>query len=159
MFSINGNKLCLIESVEQLLGFWKFFQEGLESLNDTIGTREKVTSDSFFKLLIHVISKNPGFGIIGVLTSKNDKPLGFGVAFNDTDIGLTKSAVVYAVYSNKRCPTTVKELQDIAETWARENGFHKLHACSRRLNGSVMRLFEKKWGFHRTAIIFEKDLT
>lgn len=137
---------------------WDFFREGLASLNDPHGARGDLTELQFFQILLYAIAKHPRQGGVGLLTSKNGKPLGYGIMLEDTEPFCKRSAVVYAVYSNGKCATTTEELLENAERWARTEGFVELHACSRRINGAAIRLFEKKWKFKRICLVFRKEV-
>lgn len=143
---------------QQVLDNWAFFLEGLVELNNPQGARGDVHSEAFLKIALTIVDKGLDFGLVAMLTSVNGKPLGFGMAYDNTEPFCQRSAIVYAVYSNKKCPSTTKELLYHAEIWATNNGFKNLHACSRRFSGAGFRLFESIWGFRRVCIVFNKDL-
>lgn len=154
-----GNRVVDIETIEDLAAKWPFLSDGLVELNASCGNgRSAVTPEAFFKMLLNILAKNPGFGRIAMLVNQNGKPLAFGVMFDNTEPFCKRSALVYAVYSNGKCPTAVQELRLEAETWARREGFKEIHAVSRRINGATFRIFEKMWGFRRTAVVFKKEL-
>lgn len=155
---ITGNKFFWLANLQDAQKWWPFLFEGLNSLNDPHGARGDMEPLQFFQMVLHAISCHPTNGGVGVLTSKNDKPLGYGIILNNTEPYCRKSAVVYAVYSNGKCPTTTVELLTNAESWARSQGYCDLQACSRRINGAAIRLFEKKWGFRRACLVFRKEL-
>jgi len=154
----NGNKFVILRSLEEVLANWAFFLEGLEVLNNPQGARGDVSPDAFLKLVLNVVAEGTSFGIVALLTSKNDKPLGYGICFDNTEPYCEKSALIYAAYSNRKAPHTARELLSHCEIWAKEQGFKHLHACSRRFNGAAFRLFEDVWKFSRACVVFTKAL-
>lgn len=143
---------------ESIIANWEFFLEGLSQLNNPQGARGDVNHEAFLKLTLAVADKGLDFGLVALLTSCNDKPLGFGIMYENTEPFCERSAIVYAVYSNKKCPTATSELLAHGEEWARKHGIKHLHACSRSFSGARFRLFEKHWHFRRTCVVFTKPL-
>ena len=152
------NIFTWLKSLSEIQTHWDFFLEGLTNLNDPHGARGDLTPVQFFQMLLYAVEKHPHHGGVGLLTSKNGKPLGYGVVLDNTEPFCRKSVVVYAVYSNGKCATTTVELLANAERWAREHGFAEMQACSRRINGAAIRLFEKKWKFRRICLVFHKEI-
>lgn len=157
-FSLTNNRFIDIDDIEKVTTYWPFLVSGLAELNKTCTNGDSVSEDAFFKIVLSVVSRGKKNGRVTVLLNKNDNPLAYGIIFDNTEPFCKRSAVVYAVYSNKQCPTAVEELQAEAEQWATSMGFFELHAVSRRMNGSTIHLFERVWGFKRVAIVFKKEL-
>ena len=153
-----GNKFIEVDSLAAVTEQWPFLVSGLDELNETCVNGERVSESAFFRVVIHTMALPNDRGRVTVLANKNNEPLAFGIVFENTERFCKRSAIVYAVYSNHKCPTAVDELRDEAERWARHYGYEELHAVSRRINGATFRIFEKRWGFRRTAVIFKKDL-
>lgn len=154
-----GNHTKIITSLEEFLAWWPFLIEGLSVLQDKhAGNNPDITADEFFRHLLHVLSGGVDYGIIMLLLSKNDKPLGYIVVNDNTYLFQTKTAVVYAIYSNNKCPSTVHELVHDATLWGRPRGYKCVQATSYRLNGAALRWFERKLGFRRRCIVFEREV-
>ena len=153
------NRLVDIRQHEQVVEYWPFFSQGLAELNATMAPGDTpVSGEVFLRLLFKVVHMGQARGRVTVLVNKNAQPLAFGIVYDNTEALCRRSAIVYAVYSNHQCPTAVTELREEAERWARECGYAELHAVSRRINGATFRIFERQWGFRRTAVIFKKEL-
>lgn len=153
------NRIVDLMDCGSVAEFWPFFESGLGELNGTMTNGDAVSREAFLRLLFRVIEMGPTRGRVSLLVSKSGKPLAFGIIFDNTEPFCRRSAIVYAVFSNHLCPTAVQELREEAERWARANGYAELHAVSRRINGATFRIFERQWGFRRTAVIFKKELT
>jgi hypothetical protein len=149
------NKFVEVKTLDDIQRFWPFFLEGLGDLNDPHKGRGDLTPESLFKQILHAISAD---GLVLVLTSKNDKPLAFVIAREDTEPLCVKSLLVYAAYSSGKCATAQQEGQAYMENWARDRRFVEIHAFSRRINGSAIRWFTKKCGFKQVCIGFKKLL-
>lgn len=154
----SSNLFVPLTKAQDVIDNWDFFAEGLNVLNNPQGARGDVTPPALLNLVLNVVEKGLDFGIVALLKSKNGKNLGFGICYDNTEPYCMKSAIVYAVYSNKKSPTTTRELLYHGEKWAREHNFKDLHACSRRFSGASLRLFEDIWGFSRACIVFRKPL-
>ena len=64
----------------------------------------------------------------------------------------------YTGYSTGRCQAATTAAWMYLHSWAKDRGFMKLRAQSRRLNGAAMRWFKRKLGFRPTALMFEKEI-
>ena len=148
--------MVVITSLPELLAHWPFLLEGLAVLRNPQGARGDISPETFFRICMHTVDKGMTYGLVALLTSTNDKPLGFGVMFENTEPGCQKSAIVYAVYSNKKYKHASKELLSFAEGWSRANDFKQIQACSRRFSGAAFQLFEQNWGFRRACVVFTK---
>lgn len=151
------NKFVYITDLEPLLEAWPFLLEGLGTLNDPQGGRGNIEPERFFKILLRVALGDPEEGAVVVLTSKNDKPLGYIVFLNNTTPFDKKTLLVYAIYSNNKMAGTAKVLSVEMKRWARQHGFAKATAASFRLTGSAVRWF-RRLGFQRKCIGFEYNI-
>lgn len=151
-------KVVEIRTVEQVLDYWKFFFEGLEELNLLLKPVDAISAKVLLQTLLHSIDLHQSQSLLVVITSKNDKPLLWGLIFDNTVLFKPKSCVVYAVYSNNKAKGLIQYGLRIAEKWARENHYKTMQAFCPKMNGSRFRLFEKVWGFQRHSMVFQKDL-
>ena len=152
------NKLVVYKDPQAVIDDWAFFIEGLGEMLVPQAAKGAVTEETYLKLILEVVRRGFGFGWVSKITDCNGRNLGYAVVFDNTEPFCAKSAMGYAMYSNKLCPTTSRELVFHAERWATANGFKQLHACSRRFSGAAFRLFEGHWGFRRACVVFSKDL-
>jgi len=155
---ITQNKLIDIADTRMLHAFWPFLAGGLSKLNETGVNGDGVTAETFLKVILRVLAYGPDFGRVTILVNRADKPLAFGVVFDNSERFGKKTALVYAAYSTGKCATAITELRQEAERWANSHGFEELHAVSLRINGATFRIFERLWGFRRSAVIFKKTL-
>src|SRR6266446_979154 len=89
------NHFVEIGNVDLLMKYWGFLASGLVELNASCGHGVMlVTEEAFFKTLLVVIGRNPGFGLIGVLENKRGLPLAYGVIFDNTHFFCRRSVVV-----------------------------------------------------------------
>ncbi len=148
-----------VDSLEMLVAHWAFFLEGLELLNQTVKTEDEQVSQNAF-LLTHVsIATGQKEGVIYLVHSKNDKPLGFITGFNDTaPYKEQKSLLVYALYSNRKSATASRFAGLSIERWAKANGFSKLHAFSGRTSGSAVQWASRFHGFTFSKLFLTKDI-
>lgn len=136
---------------------WDFFLEGMTALNNPKGANAKYTNESFFRLLCRVVAMGPT-GIVAVFRSKNDKNLGFCVAFKATTFMAEDCMFMAEVYSNgKDLKATLHGLEYVADQ-ARRLGLSTLKTATRRFSGSSLRLFEDRWGFTREHQTFTKSV-
>lgn len=149
-------KIVPITKIAQLIDEWPIFRQGLEEL--TSSARCDFDEQALFGMASHVIRLWPKQGLVALLKSKRGVPLGWGIAFENTEPYCRRSAVVYAAYTTNQSPGTLKVLLNYAEKWAREQGIQDLQACSRRFSRAAFRLFERGWKFQRVCVVFRKEL-
>lgn len=154
---MSSNKVIRLTHPYEVLNHWPFFLEGMEALNSPTGAKGEYTPETFLQMLLKVIDKGDE-GLVLLLTSKNDKPLGFGVCFVGEDILGDRCLFVWAGYTSGRYKGTMLEMCQYAEEYARAIGITVLRAASKRITGAAMRLFERAWGFKREFIHFRKDI-
>lgn len=152
------NKGIIPRKLEEVIEWWPFILSGLDALNDTSGARANMSANDLFRVAVSTALGDPDRGLVLILASKNDKPLSYIIATENTDLYGPRTLVAWAAYTNRKCATALKDNLDILEKWARHAGFEELQAQSRRMNGSAMRLFERRWGFTRHCITFKKAL-
>lgn len=135
-----------------------FLQEGLGSLNESVGTSgAPVSWDTFVKTTL-MIADAPDKGFVRKFSSINGKPLAFMVAYISTPPFKKPNLLVYAYYSNNKSKGVTKFALEKAELWARAHELKTITTYSYRMSGAAFRLFESIWGFTRTAILFSKSL-
>ena len=150
--------ITYINSVQGVLDNIQFIAEGWQALSRADGARLCIPIEAYMQVLFRVVAGRKDCGSIILYKSKNDKPLGYIVVFEDTETGGPRSCIIYAGYSNGKYLGAAEESMPIVETWARKNGFKELHAQSRRMAGAAMRLFKRKLGFKPACIVFKKEL-
>lgn len=150
------NQFIYLTELDQFLDWWPFFLEGLPLLNSSTGGRGGIPEERFFKILLQIALGNMKNGAVLVVCSKNGKPLAYTVLINNTAPFDERSALCYALYSNNKCAGVVKQLHVEVLKWCRLNEYVKLYAASKRITGSAVRLFEKKWGFQKDSLVFSK---
>jgi hypothetical protein len=153
----SGNKFIRFRTAYELVEHWKFFREACDGLNDPHGARRNYSIEYFFNMLTRVCLMEEK-GLVLMLTSKNGKPLGCGVAFGAQNFDFENCFYVWATYTNGRCPTALKELLHYAEAYARHLGFDAIKMGTPRINGASFRVFENKLGFKRDFIAFTKSI-
>jgi hypothetical protein len=155
---MSDNYRAQLLDVNGIIANIDFLQQGWEGLKSPTGGRGDISWDIFLKVLLRVASQ-PADGMVVLYTSKNMKPLGFMVVMDNTELfGEERKALIYAGYSNGKYAHAAKDGMDFVEQWARAHNFVALEAHTRRINGSAMRLFRKKLGFHPLSLVFKKEL-
>jgi hypothetical protein len=158
--SLHGQefKFHRILSFEDLKPLWAFFLAGLSELNERAPQRRRLDPPQLLQTVLRAISLGPALGLVGVVSSKNDKPLSWGVAFDNTIKNRPRSCVVFGVYSNGKSPFATKVALNCLKEWARANEYQEIQAFSWNFSGSSFRLFERVWGFRRAATLFTQEL-
>lgn len=134
-------RIVTVRNIDQVLRWWGFFNQGLELINRETGWGER--TDDFFRVLCHALKLGTSKSQILIQLGKDGTPLGYLIAVdNSTPYGL-KSALIYAVYSNKLCPSTFMELVAEVTQWAKFEGYKQVQACSYRLNRTSVKLFSR----------------
>lgn len=144
--------LCPVRDMDDLCEVAEFVKEGFGELEELLG----ITWEDFTDQIIKTIKSTRG--LLAVFFSKNHKPLGFVMVVDDSVGSLEQTALIYAAYSNGRYAGAANEAVTFAEEWATKQGFTKLRAVSRRMNGAALKLFKKRLGFRPAYIVFEKGL-
>ena len=151
------NILLYINTLELFLEWWPFLLEALPLLNRTNVGSEKVSADRYFSVLTREALGPPSDGVVIVLASKNTKPLGFVVLLNNTAPFSPKTALCYAVYSNNKCATAVRQLDRETKGWCTLHGYKKMVAASRMIHGATVRWFKNR-GFERDCLVFRRTV-
>lgn len=151
------NEVVRLTNPLEVTEYWHFFLEGMTMLNDPRGAKATYTNESFFTLICKIIGMGEK-GLVFLLTSKNAKLLGFGIAFEAIDFSGDKCMFLVELYSNSKCATAAKECIAHTEQVGRKLGLKQLKSASRRFNGGALRLFEERWGFTREYQTFTKEI-
>ena len=142
------NKVCILHTVEEVLTHWEFFLQGLEVLNDPNGARGDMSPGKFFQMLIHVATAPDDHGFVLLMTSSNDKPLGFCTVMDGTDIFHDKRiALGQLMWSSKKSPGLGRDMIIHMLKICKKLGWDELQCDTRRNTGAAKRLFEKVLGF------------
>lgn len=144
-----------IRDVDQVMRWWHFFRNGLEVINRE--TKWNESRENFFRMLVHVIKIGDRKGQLLIQVDGALHPLGFLVAADNTPPFGDKSALIYAVYSNKLVPSTFMELIAEVSQWAMTEEYKQVQAVSYRLNRTSVKLF-KKYLPDRKFMVFTKVL-
>lgn len=151
----SSNKLVRLHSAYDIAQFWTFIKEAQVGLMRK--ARAKWDEEKFFNMLTRVTLKGDD-GLVLMLTSKNDKPLGVGCAFVAEDFDGNECFYVWATYSNGKCHTCLSELLDACKQYARGIGQKVIKMASPRINGGARRLFCDELGFTRESIVYSIQL-
>jgi hypothetical protein len=152
---MSANIVKRLANVFDIVEHWDFLKEAMEGLNKK--ARATYEPESFFYMLSKVASKGTD-GLVVVLTSKNDKPLGFGCAFVATDFHGDDCFYVWAAFSTGKCRTTLTELQQACEDYARAIGQRVVKTATPRINHGADRLFCDILGYRREFTTYRKDI-
>lgn len=150
------NRILTIGDLDQLIRWWKFLREGLDCINRETGWSKQ--AEDFLKFLMHVVDLSPDHGVILVLVSGAGIPYGYAVVVDNTNRSSQKTVNIYAVYTNKKCPSTLTELSAEAFQWAKSRGFREAQACSYRVTGASDRFFKRHFKFDRKFVVYQRTL-
>ena len=161
-YSSQGNKIVTVSGFRDLLEKWEFLLQGFLAVQANCHENlPDIDADQFFRTLIRV-SEDPTLGTILLLTSKNDKPLGYIVLIDVTELYESKVCNIFIAYSNGKCPSTITELRHEGAIWAKSHGFSRCRAVSfrvtplpARISGAVRRYFSKTLGLRVRCVVFE----
>lgn len=148
-------RIVSLTNVDQIMRWWSFFSEGLAYMNRETKWGEEPLD--FFKVLMHAIKVGGQKALILLHIGSDAVPLGYLIAVDNSAVFGPKSALIYAVYSNKQCPSTFMELVAETTAWAKTNEYRKVQACSYRLNRTSVKLFQRYLP-SRKFMVFTKDL-
>lgn len=151
MITESTNKLVRLHSAFDLAQHWPFIQESREGLVKK--ARARWTEEEYFNMLTRVTLMGDQ-GLVLLLTSKNDKPLGIGCAFVATDFDGNDCFYVWSVYSSGKCHTCLSELLNACKEYAKSVGSTVVKMATPRRNEAARRLFEDTLGFSREATIY-----
>lgn len=147
-----------LTDLESVTRWWPFFVEGAAALNGISKQQNIWTPEYLFEAVTKILDMER-LGYIALLTSKNQKPLAWGLCHSATDsMSGEPYFFVLGAYSNGKCATATRELCTAAESYARSIGHHTLKAGTFRLTGAAIRLFESSWGFRRESLTFSKTI-
>lgn len=149
------NKLIRIVDTKSLLKWWPFFKEGIKWLQSK-GWFDH-SEDIAFKTIL-TITEMGKRGYVAVITSKNGKPLAFGVAYENTpDFYDKRSFLSYITYSNNKDSKAYNSLLDEFKRYAKGEGINILYVSTRRCCGSAIRCFNS-FGFLQDFLIFKMEI-
>jgi hypothetical protein len=152
------NKFTRLTDPLEVLNHWeKLFLPGMLALNDPRGAKAEYTPESFYKLLQNVTGMRDK-GLVLMMTSKNDKPLGFAIAFETLDWMGERCMYLVEIFNSGKYQNGAIDMITYVENYARGLGLKEVKAATRRINGGGLRLFERKWGFVREYLTFKKEL-
>lgn len=141
----------------EVLYEWPFFAEGLEHL--------KIVNKLYYhdleaKKLICRLAADRNGGYVAVCYSDAGDPLAFGVMYEDTvPFAHFRTFSARAVYYRKDHPQAVVPLMNAFELWCRASNIKQYSYVSRRPTTAAKRCFmAPKFGFHKMALVFEKQL-
>lgn len=153
-----SNQVVRLTRSQDVIQFWEFLKEGLYEFNKlAIGPWRALTEGEWLAYLLDTVGVLDRF-LIGVVLSKNGKPLAYGLCeVRDTFFGEQNLVVVFT-YSNEKSYTAPIDLLQAAEEFCKHHGIAKLMAQSRRITSGPIRWFERKLGFRRLSIQFYKEV-
>lgn len=134
-------RIVNLHTVDQVIRWWDFFATGLEFMNRE--TKWGESADNFFRVLMHALKAGESKAQILLHLAADATPLGFLVMVDNTPPFGRRSALIYAVFSNKKCPSSFMELVAEARAWAVTNDFRVVQACSYRLNRTSVKLYQR----------------
>ena len=154
---MSDEKVIEVEGCDAVLKHWPFLLGSLAELNETIKDTP-ISTDSFLRVHLD-IAVGKIYGKIFLLTSKNDKPLGFVSAFESTSVyGPGPVLWVYAIYSNDKKAGVPKILFSRLEEWAKDHGFVEIQTQSGRTSGASIRWCRAQFGLRLSKLFFSKTL-
>lgn len=149
-------KVYVLDSVEKIIEHLAFISDGWEAFKKP-PLNCNIPLNAYFQLVFRVAHGNPDNNLLILLTSKNDKPLGYSIVFNDSQLGLPKSCIWFYYYSNGKCNTVAIESSNFIEAWARKRGYKEIHSQSFRMSGAAIRGF-KRVGMKPFSMVFKRNL-
>lgn len=154
---MSDEKFITLVGHEPVLQHWPFLLEGLDNLNGTVKDRT-VAKECFLRVHLDVACGKMNGRVI-VMTSKNDKPLGFVTAYETTsDYRPERVLWVYAIYSNDKKPGAAKLLFGYLESWAKTEGFQEIQSQSGRTSGASIRWCRAQFGLSLSKLVFSKTI-
>lgn len=154
----NGNYVDLILTNDEILEEWPFLVEGLNHMNNPQKSNMCEAHETYLKTLSRCACTWPD-GFVGILRSKNGKPLGFGVGYNSSSLLQNKKVLwIYATYSNGKYKDAVPDMLKWGDEFAKCFNYDEVATATGRVNGSNFAWFEKKLGFSRRYVVFKKKV-
>ncbi len=147
-----------LTTVDEVLANWDFLLAGLVDLNAQNRPGHVVTAEAFLRRVLDTINIGSERGLVFIIESKNQKPLFYGVVFDNSSNYHPPSIVYYAASSNGKSATVGKFSVAYVEEWARAQGFKELHWFNSRFSGSSINAIERKFGVKRRMILYTKEL-
>lgn len=145
-----------LTSVDDVIDNAPFLNEGWRALSNPMVARCDVGWDGFMRVVMQAACTNAG--TVVVFKSKNHKPLGYMVLVDDSESEKVRSLFIYFGFSNGKYEGAPEASIEYVKSWAKQQGYVRLGAQTRRINGASMRLFKKKLGFRPKAMVFETTL-
>lgn len=154
---MSDEKTIELEGCDAVLKYWPFLLDGLKELNETVKDKQ-VSTDAFLRVHLD-IAVGKLYGKLLLFTSKNDKPLGFISAYENTSNYSPERVLwVYAIYSNGKKEGVPKILFSKLEEWARSYGFTEMQTQSGRTSGVSIRWCRAQFGLSLSKMFFSKKL-
>jgi hypothetical protein len=147
-----------LQTAEEVLANVELLQEGWKSLRDPKSARVEVSWNVFFREVLRCACGREEAGTVVLFKSKNLKPLGFMVLFDDSGLCDKRRLHIFAGYSNGKYLNAPVASLVYVKHWAKEHGYEIVSAQTGRINGAAMRLFRKKLGFRPLAMLFETEV-
>ena len=145
-----------LTSVNSVLKYWEFILSGLRVIEEK--NHEKFNDDAIFKTCSYLV-KRPEVGYVAVVLDDEENPVCFAILQDATPLYIKdRSFIALAVYHNSTHQGATQELMQHFENWARTQGISRYIVTTKRPSGAAIRCFERKYGFTRGAITFEKEL-
>ena len=146
-----------LTTVNEIVKYWKFIQSGLRVIEEK--NKEPFDDTVMFKTCNFLVVR-PDVGFISVaLDDTSEKPVCFAVLRDATPLfSHNRRFETLAVYHNTKHPTATLELMQHFENWARTQGINDYTISTKRPSGAAIRCFERKYGFKRGFITFEKKI-
>jgi hypothetical protein len=148
-----------VQGIDTLMRFWKFLEEGLESMNK-IAANNQLSKDEFFQLCAELALAKDVKGKIFIVLDKNtSEPLSYTVSVdNSNDRVRRKSLLILGIYSNRKSHGATRYGLNHHAKWAKDNGYHELHGYSSRITGAAVRLFENIFGFKKHSLFMVRKI-
>jgi hypothetical protein len=152
-------KCVEVKSVDSLLKYWPFLQEGLRSLNKIATTVAPVSKETLFQICVDVATNHDLGRLVIVLDASTQEPVAYNIVIDNTNkYYKTPTLLVYAIYSNGKRPSASRFGLKHSEKWAKEQGYTEMHGYSQRITGAAVRLFETKFGYNKHSLFLTKKL-
>lgn len=145
-----------LTTVHEVIKLWDFIRQGLRVIEEK--NHDKFDDDAMLKTCNFLV-KRPDVGYIAVVLNDDEEPVCFAILQEATPLFVKdRSFIALAVYHNHTCQQATLILMDHFENWARSQGIGTYVVSTKRQAGAAIRCFERKYGFKRGFITFEKKL-
>ena len=146
----------LVNNSDDLVKHWSFLWNGFVSLTDPKIGRQEVTEETYQKMMLGLALNLDSVLAIG--TNAKGLPLGFVGAQIVFSLQAVQEVRIHVLFSSGKDKDAYQSLMKYVTSWAYGKGVNTLSITSGRINGSSMRFFESKLGFHRAEVVFKKTI-